>query len=202
MDHDDISFPERFARQLEALQGDSSLDLVAVRALIIDGNNQATGLFPSALSHDQICRQPWLGFHLPHPAWMGRTQWFREYLYSIPAPYYCEDQELLLRSYRNSKFETIDALLFAYRIEKIIGLRKLFNARVSLLGFQIKQFYKNSDFFILTLAVLVTPLKMANDLLKNLCYRLNFQTTQSVESAVINRWNEALTSIAMSPNGT
>lgn len=41
MDQDDVSYPERFARQLAALQNDPELDLVATRAITIDENDHA-----------------------------------------------------------------------------------------------------------------------------------------------------------------
>ena len=70
MDADDVSFPDRFARQVAALEGDGELDLVATRAITIDESNHVRGNFPYALSHTRICARPWLGFHFPHPTWM------------------------------------------------------------------------------------------------------------------------------------
>lgn len=125
MDGDDISYPERFARQITTLQNDPELDLVATRALTIDESNKATGLFPFAISHNEICARPWRGFHFPHPTWMGKTKWFRNYRYTVPSPFCCEDQELLLRSYHDSRLVTLDEILFAYRIRSKTDWKKI-----------------------------------------------------------------------------
>ena len=103
MDQDDVSYPERFARQIEALEKNSLLDMVAVRAITISCDHRLTGMLPCAATQEEISVKPWRGFYLPHPTWMGRIEWFRKYRYADPGPYFCEDQELLLRSHEQSR---------------------------------------------------------------------------------------------------
>lgn len=140
MDQDDISYPERLARQLAVLEGDPGVDLVAVRCVAIDAGNVLVGALPFALTHEEICARPWRGFHVAHPTWMGRTEWFRRHRYAAPGPYLCEDQELLLRSYLNSCFATVPEILFAYRVRGRIDWWRAFRTRKTWLRVQLRYF--------------------------------------------------------------
>lgn len=145
MDQDDISYPERLARQLEMLERNPELDLVTVRCLAIDGDDELVGVAPCALTHEAICARPWLGFYLVHPTWLGRTEWFRKHRYASPGPYFCEDQELLLRSFRTSRFATSAETLFAYRVRDRINWSKSIRTRKTLLGLQLAHFAKERN---------------------------------------------------------
>lgn len=164
MDSDDISYPERFVRQVEMLQSDPTCDLVATRALAIDEYDNPIALFPSAIRHEEICARPWLGFHLPHPTWMGKIEWFRKYRYAIPAPYFCEDQELLLRSYLVSRFCTLDEILFGYRIRSGVDWAKLAGTRRAILSFQVRRFFNDYHLYFLLGAVLLYVIKTLRDM--------------------------------------
>ena len=166
MDQDDISYPERLKRQTEVLKSDPQLDLVAVRALTIDENNEPNGIFPSYILHEEICSEPWRGFYLPHPTWMGKIEWFRKHRYAEPGPFFCEDQELLTRSYRESKFFTINEILFAYRIRAGVNRYKLLKTRRAVLGIQSKIFYSSRQYHFLLYASLVFLGRMIYDFLK------------------------------------
>ncbi len=155
MDSDDISYPHRLAHQLIALQRDATLDLLATRAIVIDENDAVVGLFPYARSHADICATPWRSFHLPHPTWMGKTRWFRQHGYQIPAPYCCEDQELLLRSHSRSTFDTLDDVLFAYRIRSRADLPKLVRTSRAMWGMQRQHFQENRQWLSLLRSTMV-----------------------------------------------
>ena len=179
MDSDDASYPERLARQIAALQKEPELDLVATRAIMIDENDQVTGLFPYAIAHEEICAKPWQGFYFPHPSWMGRTAWFRKYRYAEPSPYFCEDQELLLRSYRNSRFTTLDEILFAYRIRSNVNWKKLAGTRSAVWDLQMQQFARLHQWCFIFLATAVYLAKMSGDLLNRL-WRGGFKTRRDL----------------------
>lgn len=167
MDQDDVSFPERFEQQVKALQRDSVLDLVAVRAITISGDDRFTGWLPCATTQQDISAKPWRGFYLPHPSWMGKTVWFRKYRYMIPGPYFCEDQELLLRSYSQSRFEMIAAPLFAYRIRDGINWRKLIKTRLSVVQVQLRHFFSQGQWYFAMLAIMTLFGRLCSDLLKS-----------------------------------
>ena len=164
MDADDVCFPDRFARQVVRLSGEGSLDLVACRALIFDDSGTATGLFPHQLRHEALCAKPWNGFYLPHPGWMGRTDWFRRTRYKIPEVLHAEDQELLLRAYPDSRFAVLEEILLGYRMGPV-ALRKMLSVRCNLLMAQFDQFALRRQWRNLLLATLATGLKLPRDAL-------------------------------------
>jgi glycosyltransferase involved in cell wall biosynthesis len=129
MDQDDIAYPERLAIQVKFLEEHSDIDLVATRALLFWDDGSVIGLSPFRQTHDEICAAPWRGFFLPHPTWMGKIEWFRRYRYRIPENVRAEDQELLLRSYRASRFACLPEVLLGYRqlglpLNKVLTSRK------------------------------------------------------------------------------
>jgi glycosyltransferase involved in cell wall biosynthesis len=163
MDQDDVSYPERFMWQVAELEASSQLDLVATRAITIDENDNATGMFPYRLSHNEICARPWMGFYLPHPTWMGRIEWFGAHRYAEPAPYFCEDQELLLRSYGTSRFATLDKILFAYRVRGKTNWGKLARTRRTVRDIQILYFLQTRQWHFMLFSVLVFAGRMSKD---------------------------------------
>jgi glycosyltransferase involved in cell wall biosynthesis len=199
MDQDDVSYPGRFERQVEALQNDPRIDLIAVRAITIDENDQATGLFPYSLSHSAICARPWRGFYLPHPTWMGRIDWFRKHRYTVPGPYFCEDQELLLRSYRESRFGTIDEVLFGYRIRTNVNWRKLAKTRKMFLSIQLRHFTASHQWHLALLSILTFVGRVSGDLLKNI-WQMFFQPRpNSVAAPLFIQWHKVLGCLADKP---
>jgi glycosyltransferase involved in cell wall biosynthesis len=199
MDGDDVSYPERFARQVAALQNNPELDLVATRAITIDENNQATGLFPFAISHDEICARPWRGFYFPHPTWMGKTEWFRKYRYAEPGSFCCEDQELLLRSYSDSQLGTLDEILFAYRIRSIIDWQKLARTRCTVIIVQWRHFASLNLWYFLVLANVAFIGKIINDFLRKISVS-TFQSEHHIaDDAVLFKWNKIFDDLITKP---
>lgn len=143
MDQDDISYPERFAQQLTSLQQNADLDLIACRCLRISQDDVPVGVIPFAASHAALCAMSWRGIHLAHPAWMGRTAWFREHRYAQPGPYFCEDQELLLRAADSSTYGAVDEVLFAYRVRDTLPWRKTLRTRRTLMAIQCSHFLRH-----------------------------------------------------------
>lgn len=114
MDADDVAFPERLERQVAYLQEHRDVDLLATSALLVNGNNNPIGVLSTKLSHEDICRRPWLGFPMPHPTWMGRAEWFRRHPYDESARK-GQDQVLLYETYQNSKFAGLPDTLLGYK---------------------------------------------------------------------------------------
>lgn len=195
MDQDDVSYPERFAQQIEVLQCNSNLDLVAVRAIAINENNVATSIFPYSLSHNEICTQPWKGFYLPHPTWMGKIEWFRKYHYTIPGPYLCEDQELLLRSYSESQFATVNEILFAYRIRSEVNQKKLLLTRWAVLKAQFRVFQRSNLWLFIVLSIATFLIKIGNDLvsqIKKSDFKYKHENINALDES---KWKNILNSI-------
>lgn len=127
MDGDDVAYPERFDRQVRYLEEHSEVDLLGTGILVFKANGHPLGTRAIRHSHEEICLRPWAGFYLPHPSWMGRSGWFRQYLYR-PEATRMEDQDLLLRSYRTSRFASLPEILMGYR-EESFSLRKALRTR-------------------------------------------------------------------------
>ena len=196
MDGDDISYPDRFLKQVTELQKNLNLDLVATRAITINENNLATGLFPYAISHSEICARPWNGFYLPHPTWMGKTEWFRKYHYSFPAPYCCEDQELLLRSYQNSHFETLNETLLAYRVRYKLNIPKLIQTRFAVFKIQFNHFTHLKLWRFLFLASITFISKIIYDFIK-LISNSEPQRNNISDTDILVQWNKILNTLLL-----
>lgn len=194
MDHDDVSYPERFARQIELLESNPKFDVVAVRAITISDDNELIGKFPGPLTHREICAKPWQGFYFPHPTWMGHTTWFRAHRYAFPGPYFCEDQELLLRSHAMSQFATVDQILFAYRVRNRINWRKQTKTRWTLFNIQLRYFLGSGQFHFAFLALAVFAGRVASDLLKLFRQTLAGRqySRKRIESTELSKWQQVL----------
>ena len=168
MDADDVAYPERLAKQVNALRQDPQGDLVAVRCLTISADNEPIGLLPFARSHEELTARPWLGFYLPGATWMGRTEWFRRYRYTIPEAQLIEDQELLLRSYASSQFSTIPEVLYGYRLRTKKDWRKLARTRWALLKVQLYFFARSGKLLYGLLSLFAFGARMGMDLINTL----------------------------------
>lgn len=118
MDADDVAYPQRFERQVQFLEDHRDIDLLGTGAVIFKGEGEIIGCYPTACSHEAICRRPWWGFPLAHPTWMGRRTWFLAHPYSDEDTR-CEDQALLLRSFPCSRFAALEEVLLGYRVTEI-----------------------------------------------------------------------------------
>lgn len=199
MDHDDICHPERFARQVSFLQKNPNIDLTATKCLTIDLDSNIVGHLPFEIGHQKICSSPWRSIHMPHPSWMGKTAWFREHLYGYPAPFCCEDQELLLRARHKSKYHTIPTYLLAYRISEN-SLRKKLYTHFAMLKMQSVHFYSRGEVFPIFRAI-------AFFILRNIASLLNFSSPflyncKSVpkQKKIINEWQTLLLSLSKTKN--
>jgi murein biosynthesis integral membrane protein MurJ len=190
MDQDDVSYPERFARQIEVLANDPQLDLVGVRAITISGNHQLTGMLP-AITQDEIAAKPWRGFYLPHPTWMGRIEWFRKYRYTEPGLYFCEDQELLLRSHEQSRFGMIGEPLFAYRLREEIPWRKLIKTRLTVLPVQLRYFFPRRQFLFALMAILTFVGRLVLDVLRPVL-GITYPLVSVQEAEIYDKWQNVL----------
>jgi glycosyltransferase involved in cell wall biosynthesis len=123
MDADDIAYPDRLGRQMAFLVAHAEIDLCSAGAMVFGKHGRPLWRFNPATDHAGITRSPFRGFPLWHPLWMGRIEWFRRWHYEESA-WLAQDQELLLRSYRLSRFANLPQVLLGYRRERIT-LKKL-----------------------------------------------------------------------------
>lgn len=129
MDGDDVSFPDRLRRQVAYLEGRPEVDLIGTSVIVFRGDGEPIGVRLVRDSHQWISRRPWGAFPMAHSSWMGRTEWFRKNPYDSGV-IRAEDQELLLRTYRRSRFGAIEDVLLGYREDRL-ALRNICRGRVS-----------------------------------------------------------------------
>jgi glycosyltransferase involved in cell wall biosynthesis len=137
MDADDIAYPDRLKRQVALLDTHPEVDLCGAGAMVFGKHGRPLWRFRPAQDHIGITRSPFRGFPLWHPLWMGRIEWFRHWRYEETA-WLAQDQELLLRSYRVSRFANLPEVLLGYRRERIT-LRKLFHYKLLLIEYVCRQ---------------------------------------------------------------
>ncbi|MGA3223571.1 MAG: glycosyltransferase family A protein [Acidobacteriaceae bacterium] len=137
MDADDIAYPDRLARQLAYLGAHPEIDLCCAGAMVFGKHGRPLWRFSPAEEHASITRAPFRGFPLWHPLWMGRIEWFRRWRYEESA-WLAQDQELLLRSYRDSRFANLPQVLLGYRKERV-SLRKLLRYKLLLIQYVCKE---------------------------------------------------------------
>lgn len=128
MDADDISYPDRIEKQVRFLQARPDIDLVGTHMIVFDDNYAAVGKMIGATEHAALTRTALLGFKLFHGTWMGRLAWFQKYGYNQKC-ILGQDQELLYRAHKASRYAVIPELLYGYR-QSDLDLKKMLNSRV------------------------------------------------------------------------
>lgn len=127
MDGDDISYPERLEAQVKYMENHPDIDLLATQTIVFDKYGHARGFTAAKESHLEICSRPWSGFPLSHPTWLGKLEWFLAHQYRASA-IRMEDYDLLLRTYKTSRFSCLPQILLGYRVESI-SLKKILASR-------------------------------------------------------------------------
>ncbi len=167
MDGDDVAYPDRLERQVEYLRSHPEVDLVGAAAVVFDDDGVALGKRVGPESHGEICAHPYAGFPVMHPIFAGRIEFFRKYGYTIESilgedqdlfsrtfpnglnltrgGMGTEDQDLLLRSHRDSRFANIQDVLLGYR-EPELKVGKIFKARCSLVKMLYYSLWKKSEY--------------------------------------------------------
>jgi glycosyltransferase involved in cell wall biosynthesis len=112
MDADDIAYPNRLRLQVDFLTAQPDVDLVGGAMLVFGERGVARGVRRGPTTHGAICSRPHWGFRMFHPTWTGRTTWFSDHGYR-PSP--TEDQDLLFRAHRTSRYANLPEVLAGYR---------------------------------------------------------------------------------------
>lgn len=181
MDADDIAYPERFERQVQYLKAHPNIDLLGHGAVLFTGEGQVLGVYPTACTHEEICRRPWWGFPLAHPTWMGKQSWFAQNRYDdrlIKG----QDQELLLRSYRKSRFAALPDLLLGYRMAGI-SVKKTWRGRLSYCRQLVRQAHDISSAVTAVRGGLIHGLALGRDLLLEATGSLSHRSRRSFQVA-------------------
>jgi glycosyltransferase involved in cell wall biosynthesis len=191
MDGDDISFPDRLARQVRYLLDNPSTDVVATALVTFNDTGALIGKLPLKRHHEEICSRPWSGFYLAHATWVGKIEWFRQNRYDSSLRR-AEDQDLLLRSYQNSLFAAIADVCYAYRVNELT-VRKALKERYFLLRSLVSHGQRRKDYAFILKAALGQFVKGAFDTIAigtGLDYKLLRHRAQPIEQTVRVEWEK------------
>ena len=111
LDGDDVSYPDRLERQVALLRSAPALDVVGASMLVFGDGGEVLGWRASPETHERICVRPRSGFYLSQGTWCGHQRWFAEHRYDTRA-IRCEDYDLLLRTWKHSRFGNVPAILY------------------------------------------------------------------------------------------
>lgn len=113
MDADDLSYPDRFEQQCNFLAVHPDIDLLASSVLVFGKGLKPLCRFPVISEHEEMIKRREHGFFMPHPTWMGKREWFMRFRYNESFSR-SQDQDLLQRSYLNSRFHCLPTPTLAY----------------------------------------------------------------------------------------
>lgn len=190
MDADDISYPQRLQRQISYLERHLEVDLLGCSMMVFKSDGSALGIRLAPGSHESICRRPWAGFHIGHPTWMGRIEWFRAHEYDAKA-IGAEDQVLLLRNFSTSRFAGLPDILCGYREDRLV-LRKMLRSRYTFAIAVFREFCERGNYFIGVSSIAQQCLKALTDAIAvstGLNYRILRQRAASFDQVELQRWN-------------
>lgn len=120
MDADDISLPERFAKQIELMEN-INCDICGSYYFSIDEINNINGLNLTPLSHDMCFLSLVSKVPFAHPSVMIRKSFLEKnnLFYGQSQYKIAEDLDLWMRMYeKGAKFGNVNEILFKYRILK------------------------------------------------------------------------------------
>lgn len=113
-DYDDLSEPDRVARQVEALRCKPDVALVAGRALRIDENGRQIGeVFCLPRAEEHATYAPF-GGPIVMPAAMGRRELFQAFPYRPEFPF-AADLDFQARAVERSSFAVLPEVMLRYR---------------------------------------------------------------------------------------
>jgi glycosyltransferase involved in cell wall biosynthesis len=193
MDGDDIAYPLRLEKQLEAMERNPGVDLLGGSILIFNDAYEASGFRKAAQTHAEICGPPWRVSNLPHVTWMGRSEWFKLHPYSLWASH-AQDRDLLTRVRREANFAAIPDVLVGVRESKPVW-RKLLASRRQMLKTAFREGVRQRDPALLLVTTTAEMMKCGLDAaatLTGLNYRLLKHRVPPVPSGLAAEWQGVL----------
>ncbi|WP_232667185.1 glycosyltransferase family 2 protein [Pseudonocardia sp. TRM90224] len=144
MDGDDICYPQRLEKQVAYLRAHPDVDLVGAGEMVFSSDGTPRGPRTVEGGHELVTADVLHGIPLSHPTWLGRRRWFVEHPYDGRRNG-CEDQDVLLRAHRTSRYANMPDVLLAYR-EDGIKLRRSVRTRFVQGGMLVRWGLRNGRF--------------------------------------------------------
>jgi len=143
MDADDISYPQRFEKQLRYLNEHPEIDLVGSWILVFGESGVPLGKRAGPEKHSQICASPLKGFPIAHPTYLGKLDWFKKHKY-VEWAVRGEDYELLYRTCRQSNFANVQEILLGYN-ESNLDIKKALRSRATKINVHFKSYRSGKE---------------------------------------------------------
>jgi glycosyltransferase involved in cell wall biosynthesis len=197
MDGDDVSYPNRLELQLAYLRSHPEVDLMGCGLIVFGEGGRVLGKRIPPTDHNTICRRPYSGFPMAHPAFFGRRKWFQSWLFRLEDGGAC-DQGLLLRSVPQSRFANLTDILIGYREEKIL-LRKCFLYRVAFCNSLVANCRKGSRYRT-ALGLTIATAKLCADTIAvstGLQHRLLRNRARPVSSEDVLQWQQVWRTVSI-----
>ncbi len=115
MDADDVSHPERLARELAVIEGDTRCDAVGTWAGLVDGDGRIFAVVEAAPQPSSREVALTRGF-IPHATLLARRSWLLANPYD-EALTRAEDRDLWCRTAGTSRFAVVEEPLYVVRVE-------------------------------------------------------------------------------------
>jgi glycosyltransferase involved in cell wall biosynthesis len=196
MDADDVAYPARLEKQVSLLEQRGEIDLVGTGMLVFGEDGSPLGQQTVPESHDVICSRPYAGFPLAHPTFLCRVEWIRRFRYDGRMRR-SQDQDLLLRSYRFSRFGNLPEILLGYR-EQGLSVRKQLKWRLPMARALGREFLRQGRPLLAGFAVAGQAAKASVDIASiasGLGYRILRHRARPIGSEDAKRWSSVWRSV-------
>jgi glycosyltransferase involved in cell wall biosynthesis len=129
MDGDDVAYPQRLEKQVRFLDSDNEVDLVGCWEMVFGREGVPFGKRTGMVNQQEMPTGFMSSIPIAHPTFLGKPSWFRKFGYA-EWPLHFQDQHLLMRSIRSSRFAVLPEILLGYREERL-SLEKQARYRMS-----------------------------------------------------------------------
>lgn len=197
MDGDDVSYPRRLELQLAYLRLHREVDVLGGGVMVFGKDGCALGIRMAPECHSKICCRPYGGFSMAHPTFFGKTDWFRRFGYREIADR-CEDQDLLLRAFRTSRYANLPCIVLGYHEQLNLSVGKILRSRRFFARMVLAEYVRHGEYWIGYRGVVEQILKGAVDVmavLTGMQYRLLRHRALPANSEEIATWKEVWNSV-------
>jgi hypothetical protein len=159
IDSDDFALSKRTKCQVQFLENNPEFDLVGSSLYIINQNNDLLGLRSISKYDTLLKKNVWKEIPVAHPSWLVKASWIKKNKYNNLLKR-GQDQFLLIKFLKKSKYYVISRPLTCYRIKNISIIQRIFG-RISI----IKGIYFHKEYKILIISIIYHAIALFRDIL-------------------------------------
>jgi glycosyltransferase involved in cell wall biosynthesis len=194
MDADDMSHPQRLAKQLAFFEAHKDIDVLGTSMYVLNQQMQPTCKIIVPETHDLISKNRFKNVPMAHATVVAKAEWFRRWPYNEKCPI-TQDQELWMRSLSRSNFANIAESLYlcnefaASSLSKYIkGVRVLAKNIMKYgpaeIGYPKAMYYAGIRYAKTGTYIALTPLGLRKLLVRNRYQRLTKEEYADASNAI------------------